>query len=122
MPIDVVWERRGAYKRYHGHVTGEELLQSIDVLHSDYRFDRLRYVISDCSDVKSFSVTEDQVQLVAAKDLGARYTNPHVLVAIVTTDDRIKALATLYAGPPLQPYPTKIFDTLDDARAWTESG
>lgn len=118
MAFEIVWEIRGAYKRFRGHVTDEELLQSSILVEGDSRFDSLRYVINDFLAVESYSVSEAKVRIVSAIDAAAALSNPHIRIAIVATDQQIHALAELYVASPLNAYPTQIFGDIEDARAW----
>ena len=118
MAFEIAWEPRGVCKRYFGYVTDEELLQSLIKVESDHRFDTLRFVINDFLEVESFAVTEDNVLLIAAIDKAASLTNPNIGIAIVATDMQIQALAKLYATSSLNVYPTEIFPSVAEARAW----
>ncbi len=121
MAYEIVWESRGAYKRYFGHVTDEELMQSLIKIESDPRFDDIRYVINDFLEVEGFAVSEDSVRVLSALDNAAASSNPNIRIAIVATDLQIQALAELYAGSPLNVYPTDIFLNSGAARAWLAS-
>lgn len=121
MPFEVQWEPRGAYKRFHGFVSGDDILEAIKEITADSRFDELRYVINDFLGVERYSVSEIQVQLAAANDYGASITNPNIRIVIVTKDEDVKRLAQLYAAPPLQPYPTEVFESVAEARNWIQS-
>jgi hypothetical protein len=48
-------------------------------------------------------------------------TNANICVAIVTTCPKVIAMAEVYARSPLNPYPTSILATLQEARDWIES-
>jgi hypothetical protein len=117
MAYSIHWEPIGVYRKYRGHVTGDELLASIQLVESDARFDALRYAINDCLDVESFDISDSAIRKIAAIDQAAALSNPNIRVAVVATDQQIHALAQLYAAQ--QPtYPTAIFHELDTARLW----
>lgn len=118
MAFEIAWELRGVCKRFFGHVTDEELMQSLIKVESDHRFDTLRFVINDFLEVEGFAVTEDNVLLLAAIDKAAALTNPNIVIAVVATDAQIQALARLYATSPMSVYSTEIFPNLAEARAW----
>jgi hypothetical protein len=121
MAYEIVWESRGAYKRFYGHVNDEEMMQSLTKIESDPRFDDLRYVINDFLGIEGFSVSEDSVHMMSALDNAAATSNPNIRIAIVATDLRLHALAKLYIFSPLNVYPTDIFLNIDDAKAWISS-
>lgn len=118
MAYEVFWEARGAYRKFAGHVTGEELVGSVSRIYGDPRFDDLRYVINDFLAVESFAVTTDNVTYIAAIDGAAARSNPDIKVAIVVTEAQGKELAMHYAESPLKVYPTRIVASVDEARAW----
>ncbi len=118
MGYEIVWESRGAYKRFFGDVTDDELMQCLISIESDSRFDDLRYVVNDFLKVESFAVSEESVRVMSAIDKAASSTNPNIRIAIVATDAQIRALAKLYAHSPLNVYPTEIFQDIGAARGW----
>lgn len=119
MAFEIVWEsRRGAYKRFSGHVTEEQMIHSLTQIESDPRFDELRYVINDFLGVDSFAISEECVLMMAAIDNAASTSNPNIRIAVIATDLQIQALAKLYALSPLNAYPTEVFLDPGDARAW----
>lgn len=118
MAFEIFWEDRGAHKRFHGHVTDRELLDSVVAIQGDPRFDTMRYTINDFLAVTSFSVAEQTVRIVSAIGGAGALTNAGVRVAIVAADAQIQALADIYAALPLTAYPTRTFDDLSAARAW----
>ncbi|MDD5248742.1 MAG: hypothetical protein PHY45_07145 [Rhodocyclaceae bacterium] len=118
MAFDIVWEARGAYKKFCGHVADDELLQSVRELHGDARFDDVRYVINDFLPIDSFAIAADTVLYIAAIDHAAARSNANIKIAVVTTDPQAAALAELYIASPLHAYPTRVFATLAEARAW----
>lgn len=117
MAYVIHWETLGVYRKYHGHVGGDELLASIQRIEADGRFDHIRYVINDFLAVAGHDVSAVQLRLIAAIDQAATLSNPNIRVAIVATDAPILALAQHYvaAAPP---YPTEIFPSVAAARAW----
>ncbi|HEX8986882.1 MAG TPA: hypothetical protein VF816_02895 [Rhodocyclaceae bacterium] len=119
MPFEVHWEPpRGAYKKFTGHLDDEQLVRSVTALHGDPRFDDLRYVINDFLEVLSYSITDDTIMYIAALDGAAARSNPGIRVALVISEAHEKALAARYAASPLNGYPTRIFNDVQEARAW----
>ena len=59
MPYKVTWEPRGAYTRLTDVVTGNCLLQNINEICADPRFDMLRYHIIDCRNADHFDVRDE---------------------------------------------------------------
>jgi hypothetical protein len=116
MPYEIRWEENGGvYLRFWGWVSKEELQRPRQEIAGDSRGSQLRYDITDFSDVTKYDVTAFDALLLAAKDHYMSYQ----YLAIITTNEGIKDLASKYAKSPLM---TKrdvcIFSNLSDARSW----
>jgi len=118
---ELSWESKGLVKRFFGDVTDKQFIDAVIESECDARFDGLRHVINDFRDVESFVFTPDDVDYVAAIDNAAAVSNPHIRIAVITSKPEIIALARQYAESPMNVYPTRIFATLADARAWLDS-
>lgn len=122
MPYTTEWENQGIHWHYWGEVSGEELIQSNLEIYGDERFDRMKYQIVDLTGVDSFDVTHDDMLKMAAYDRAAARSNPSVKVAVIAHIATIKSLTTLYDAENQQsPWETRMFDTVEEARFWTES-
>lgn len=118
MGYELTWESRGAVKRFFGHVTGNDVLQSVINVESDERFDRLRYVINDFLEATGLTVSASELDEIAAIDGAAALVNRNIRIAIVTTNPEIISASDQYAKSPMNAYPTRIFPTVNEARTW----
>lgn len=118
MGYEVIWENRGVVKRYFGHVTDRELTQGVIETEADSRFDGLRYAINDFLACESFAVTPGSAEEIAIMDRGASFSNPYIRIAVIAVQPEIIELVEVYANSPLNVYPTRIFSTEQEARAW----
>lgn len=118
MPFEIAWEARGIYKKFWGFVTASEFIRSVEAFHNDPRFDDFIYTINDFLAVDDFDVSPLAVEHVAVLNLGAQSFHPKGWIALVTTDQRIMTLARHFSSPDLRSYPTEVFGTVADARAW----
>jgi len=119
MGYEIHWESpRGVSKRLYGAVTGDELLASNVNVEADPCFDSLRYVINDFRDCTGLSIQAGQVEEIAAIDSAAASINPNINIAIVATLPEILAGAEAYATDSATVYPTRVFSSMDDAKAW----
>ncbi|MDE1948446.1 MAG: hypothetical protein KGL43_01455 [Burkholderiales bacterium] len=118
MSYEIHWEPRGAVKRYSGAVDGNELIGALVAVEESAQFDELRWVINDFLAASSVTCSLDEVQTIASIDMAAALTNPTIVIAVVATNAEIVALAQQYAESPMNTYPTRIFATLAEARAW----
>lgn len=118
MSYELIWERKGVVRRFYGDVTIGNLIKASDEVQGDLRFDELRYVISDFTDCTKFVFDGSEVEELAATDGAAAYNNRQIKSAVVVTLPEAVAAARYYEKSPLNAYPTRIFSTLEDARAW----
>lgn len=119
MSYEMIWEDRGLLRRFFGESSDLEVYESVQRTHASERFDEIRYVIVDLSEIKKFTLNSaDNIEEIAAIDAASALSNPMMRIAIVTTDPDIKRCAQIYLSHPLAPYPTRIFDKLADARGW----
>lgn len=118
MPYEKKWESGGLYHKFSGVVSAPEFLQAVQEVHGDRRFDALRYLIVDCLGVERFEVKVKTVMEAHLLNAMAIKTNPHVMLAIVTTDPLVSRLALLGQSVGLPSFETKLFPTVAGAREW----
>ena len=118
MGYELHWEDRGVVKRYFGQVSSEELLAPVVATEADKRFDTLRFVINDFLEAKGVAFTQADIDLIAAHDMGAAATNPNIKVAVVAAQPEVIDLVQRYMQVAVRAYPTSIFSTMAEARAW----
>jgi hypothetical protein len=111
------WESKGVYKHFSGHVAYPEYARTQELVLSDHRTDTIRYVINDLLAVESYSITTDQAEYLAAFNRGPSIYNPHLRIAYVTTDTKIRMLIKLVAV--ISSYELFVFPTLSAARQWS---
>ncbi|HPW28976.1 MAG TPA: hypothetical protein PLL01_06260 [Rhodoferax sp.] len=117
MPYAITWHKRGAYKKFSGHVTAGEFLESISVVNCHPDYDTFKFTVNDFLNVESYDVTADDVTLFAAHGLGAKVSNQNVVMAIITTDAGIRRIVqALYA--PLTEYEIQYCQNLAEAEDW----
>lgn len=119
MPYENSWEQHGVYRAFSGKVTGKELLQSIQQVEADKRFDTIKYVINNFLEVTEIDVSSRDIKVIAAIDAAAALSNPDIKIAQVATNPQIEKLNEIYSSISGQsPYPTKVFNNVEDARRW----
>lgn len=114
MPFELLPEPKGIYKRFWGHVTGDEFVAAVLQNHKRRDYDDATYSINDFLDVASHNLDTPGLLTAAAHAVGAWYSNPDVLVLVVATDPDIRQLARRFGG--LTQYEVELFDTLEEAR------
>ena len=123
MPYTVTWEPpHGVLLTLTGNVSSEDFIAAVGVVHRDRRYDDLRYIIDDLSDVVTFDVDELAVENVFAGSVGAGLSNPNRMIYIVVTHQQVKDSLAKVRADYGEMLPITLFATLEDARtAWTKA-
>lgn len=119
MPYTLTWEAQGIVRTFSGHVTTSEFARAQAEMYGDARFESTRYALIDFSAATQLVHTASDVEEITATTHGAYLTNPHLRVAVVTTDAGMKAL--LARMKDISAYPMHVFATMDEARRWVAS-
>ena len=119
MPYTNKWEEDGLYRIFTDKISGEEILVSNLALQGDYRFDDIKYVINDFTEIVEFEVSDMDVTKIATIDNVAAIRHANMKIAIVATLESLLAWIYLYCEKMQDsPFECKIFDNLNDARKW----
>lgn len=117
MAWELVWEPGGVWRRFTGTVDTAEILQSIEAVQRDPRFDDLRYSLNDFLGVTNVDDVPGLLENVMAQTIGAAQTNAGIRMAIVADHPGIlKRWREVPEG--LIPYRVRLFERLEDARQW----
>lgn len=118
MPCQYEWERHCVVKRFSGYVSAEDFLSSVETVAADPRFDDLRLIINDFSQIQGHSIDADAYLMVAARRIGAVQTNPNFHVAfIVRPADALELQAVFSSGRQGLPFDPRVVTTEAQARA-----
>ncbi len=120
MPIHIRWEPHGVVQTVHGSVTALELIESLQQLQNDLRFDDLRYLVQDCRQLDAVQISPAESEVLASTTVGAAYVNPHIRVAIVGAGPAACTLAQ--HSMQTSPYLCRSFADLEPAHAWIAQG
>ena len=121
MPYKLSWEPFGVVCRFSGVVSDEELVAVNEEVHASALFAAIEYLIVDFSMIERFDVSSATVRSVAALDRAAAEINPHVRVAIITSEVFLRGMANMYAiehEVAGGSWSTEVFEREEDARAW----
>lgn len=119
MPYEIIWEPRGVVKRHHGFLAAHELVAAAQEIQGDHRFDDLRYIINDFSEVEDHAVDRATIEYFACLRIGAAQINRQVLSPFVATREPGLTIGALLQDPAYKnAHPVQMFPTLADARSW----
>lgn len=118
MGYEIIWEPKGVVRRFSGHIDKDEILRAVARTQGDSRFDDLQFIINDFLDGSGHSVDLSEIEETAAIENAASLINSKIRIAFVAAAPEFIAQANRYSSLPLIVFPTRIFATRDDARAW----
>ena len=117
MAYTIVQEKRGALVVHADHVTFNDMMGAIMSIHSNPDYASFKYVVHDMLQAK-LDFSDVDMTVIVSHELGARYTNPNIKIAVVTVDTAMveytKAFATMTKAQ------VGIFPDLAAARQWTQ--
>ena len=119
MPYNIIKEPHGSYKKFFGHVTGAEFLQSVFENHGDPRFDQMQYTINDLLEIESHAITLKSFEIAVTRGTQVAERNPTRKIAVVTADPLIAQHVGEYASRGHQRI--EVFERLEDARHWAHA-
>lgn len=120
MPYSLTWEARGVYRQYLGDVTIAERRASFEAISGDFRFDELRYVITDYRAVGAYEITAEATREIAALHIGPLLTNPRIAIAAVATRPDVVAAIQDFIAHGFTSTPYRVFPNLEEARRWID--
>ncbi len=124
MPFVVSWPDRTFLARFEGIVTANEIEAVNHLFSGDERLDRVRYSIWDFSSASSVEVPEQEIEYAAAFDKGVSNVKAQLKGALIAACDPVKAKLEAYLSIAKDldvGWDTRLFDTMDAARAWLEA-
>ena len=120
MAYSISWEKRGACITYLGRVTFAEFMGAVMSVHSNPDYATLQYVIHDMSAASELDFSEVDMTTIVSHELGARFTNPRVRVAVVSLDPTMGTLTHTFGN--ITQVPITLVESLQQARDWLATG
>lgn len=122
MAYELVWEAQGIHKLLSGFVSADEFIKSVDAVQGHPRFNEMRYVINDFSNVTGHGLTEDLLLRLEALHYGAHATNPRCRIFFVTKDEELANLVNKHlVESRLVGYEVVVTSTVAQAHLWIET-
>lgn len=113
------WEENGLYRIFTDKITGDEILTSNLSIHGDSRFDDIRYVINDFTQIVEFEAAEIDILKISTIDNVAARSNSYLKIALVATSESLLKWIHQYCIQMQDsPFECEIFNKLDDAYQW----
>ena len=118
MAYTIVQEKRGALVVHADKVIFNDMMGAIMSIHSNPDYALFRYVIHDMLQAQlDFSAVD--MTVIVSHEIGARYTNPNIKIAVVTVDDTMVTYSRNFAK--ITKAEVEIFSNVAAARQWVEA-
>ena len=119
MSVEYKWESKGLCRVFTDTINGDEVLGDNLKLQGDIRFDNIKYVINDFTEVVDFDFSDLDVTKISVNDNVASQSNPYLKIALISTHEPLLVWLRLYCeSMEGSLYKSKIFDNADDAYEW----
>ena len=121
MPITHQWlSKKLLHTYYTGIVTGREMLNAAIEVSSDPRFENIRMIIGDWSDISNAEISIDEVKELAAYVAAVVESFPRILNATVVANYESGLARAAYYDDLAKksPWQTKTFSNISDAKHW----
>lgn len=92
----IEWRQRDCVVRYTDKVAFSDLLAAVTTIHADPDFSLLKRVVHDVSAAAEVDPTSIDLSVLASHELGARFTNPALLIAVVSDREDIVQFAKCF--------------------------
>ena len=116
MAYSISWEKRGPCITYQGRVNFAEFMGAVMSVHSNSEYATLHYVIHDMTAVLELDFSGVDMTTIVSHELGARFTNPRVRVAVVSSDPTMAELTQAFGT--LTQVPIALLASVQEARDW----
>ncbi len=124
MPYEIQWEDRCVYVRMYGKIDRYDLKGVYREINNNPLYDSLCWEIHDFLAVTELAYSVDDAEAYGHMDMGGgAITNPQINMAIVSTNEEVLALSSLYHSIiATTRWELKVFPTLEQAQQWVKSG
>lgn len=106
-----------------GIVTGQEILDAIAIrFSSEDKIKKYLYGLADYTGVQEFRVANNEIDVIAQKDIEAARINPDFIFALAASDDLIFGLGRMFeVFVEKSGWAIKVCRTLDEAALWIKN-
>jgi hypothetical protein len=115
LAYSIAWERHGAYIAYRDTVRFAEFMDAVLTIHANDNYATTKYVIHDML-AAALDFSDLDMTAMVAQELGARFTNPGVRPAVVSSDPTMEEKTRTFSA--LTGLDVGFFPSLQQARAW----
>lgn len=84
---EILWENNGVYWKYHGDISGKEIIEVSKLIYGDPRFRNIKYKLVDFLDIESIKLSKDEVEEIVNLHRAASLSNTNIENAVVTSSN-----------------------------------
>lgn len=119
MSYDIKWSDNNVIVTFRETVSFQELHQVNNIIYGSSSFDTIKYQIFDFGQVKTYNITQAEVEALGMLDKTSTIWNQHIKGALIITDEKAKELAEAYKKAMQDTgWEIKIFDNFSQAEQW----
>lgn len=119
MAHEIIWEKEGVLVKLSGTVSYDEISGINDNLYGDKRYDKLKYQISDYTNVTEILLTAFEGTVIGHLDRSSARWNSAMIDAVVSQDPAFTPVVDAYfKSLEGTQWKCRLFDNLDDCYDW----
>jgi hypothetical protein len=122
MPYDINWEANGVHVRFQRIFNLKNNNSATIELLNDSRFEGLKYIIWDLSDISELDITETEASMLSIEDKLITSRLPKVKMALFAPDKQVCSICFQYVASSLHQEKIKwdfwVSDSMENIRAW----
>lgn len=124
MPYKINWEKDGVLVKFNGVFSYNENMDANIELYSDSKFENLKYIVWDLSEVSEFDITKEEAEIASMHDKLASSRLPKMKMAILVVDKQLRRLADNYVATSrnnIKGWTFLVSDNIESIRTWVTS-
>lgn len=119
MIYDSIWIPAGVYQKLSGFVSAIDFIRAAVEVQSDQRFEDVRYILKDLSEVTGHTLTPDSMADLAVIYCGFQSINPNCRIVFVCQDENLtNVIKSNLTSQKLASHPVEVMRTVSDAKDW----
>lgn len=123
MPIDVKIVKDGIGAEFigRGELTGQDIIQANNAVHSDEIIQKQKYQLADLTKITSIKISKDDIEKIVQQDKELSILNPDLIIGVAVDKDHVFGLARQWQGfLSSSNITTKVFRTRQEAEQWID--
>ena len=108
------WKEKGLHRQFTGVITGREVLKSNIYIQGDERFDDIKYVFNDFTQIEGFEISDINIAEIAAIDnVAAIHSHKLKIIILATNKDFLEWADHYLTHMDESPFDVVIFEDME---------